>query len=115
MTRWRNSSAPPATRNNRHGRCGRAVRDLRGRPFACHVWRMNDISDEIIVREAIGPAIPLLPAICAIVIGSLALLMVGVMPALLGSLTDEGRLSASGIGLCATFESLAMGLTAGIA
>jgi hypothetical protein len=70
--------------------------------------------DGIVVREAIGPSLPLLPAAAAIVLGSLSLLMVGVMPALLGTLAENGRLSASGIGLCATFESLAIGVSAGL-
>jgi hypothetical protein len=76
---------------------------------------MSEPADEIVVVEAIGPSLPLVPAAAAIVLGSLALLMVGVMPALLGTLADNGRLSAAGIGQCATLESLAMGVTAGIA
>ncbi|HEY2033979.1 MAG TPA: hypothetical protein VGH02_09870 [Rhizomicrobium sp.] len=71
-------------------------------------------SDEIVVVEAIGPSLTLVPAVSAIILGSLALLMVGVMPALLGALADSGRLSAAGIGQCATLESLTMGLCAGI-
>jgi hypothetical protein len=70
--------------------------------------------DSIVVDEAIGPSLPLLPAAAAIVLGSLSLLMVGVMPVLLGTLAEHGRLSASGIGLCATFESLALGVSAGL-
>lgn len=71
--------------------------------------------DEIVVVEAIGPSLTLIPAASAIVLGSLALLMVGVMPVLLGALADNGRLSAAGIGQCATLESLTMGLCAGAA
>lgn len=70
--------------------------------------------DHIVVREAIGPSLPLRPAAAAIVLGSLSLLMVGVMPALLGALADSGRLSAAGIGQCATLESLAIGVSAGL-
>jgi hypothetical protein len=72
-------------------------------------------TDEIVVVEAIGPSLTFIPAASVIILGSLALLMVGVMPALLGALADNGRLSAAGIGQCATLESLAMGLTAGLA
>lgn len=72
-------------------------------------------TDEIVVVEAIGPSIPLFPASCAIFLGTLALLMVGVMPALLGALAEAGRLSAAGIGRCATLEALTMGLCAGLA
>ncbi|HEY8948606.1 MAG TPA: hypothetical protein VIM56_06955 [Rhizomicrobium sp.] len=75
---------------------------------------MSEPADEIVVVEAIGPSLTLIPAASAIVLGSLALFMVGVMPALLGALAESGRLSAAGIGQCATLESLAMGLTAGV-
>ena len=75
---------------------------------------MSETADEIVVVEAIGPSLTLIPAVASIVLGSLALLMVGVMPALLGTLADTGRLTAAGIGQCATLESLAMGLTAGL-
>jgi hypothetical protein len=75
----------------------------------------DEPANDIVVVEAIGPSLTLIPAASAIILGSLALLMVGVMPALLGALADNGRLSAAGIGQCATLESLAMGLTAGIA
>jgi hypothetical protein len=71
-------------------------------------------ADEIVAVEAIGPSLTLMPAAATIVLGSLALLMVGVMPVLLGTLADTGRLSAAGIGQCATLESLAMGLCAGL-
>lgn len=76
---------------------------------------MSEAAEEIVVVEAIGPSLTLIPAASAIVLGSLALLMVGVMPALLGALADNGRLSAAGIGQCATLESLTMGLSAGAA
>jgi hypothetical protein len=71
-------------------------------------------ADNIVVVEAIGPSLPLIPAAAVIVLGSLALLMVGVMPVLLGTLAENGRLSAAGIGQCATLESLAMGICAGL-
>src|ERR1700743_2778181 len=69
---------------------------------------------ELVVEEAIGPPIEVLPAAAAIYLGSLSLLMVGVMPALLGALADAGRLSDAGIGLCATFESLMIAISAGL-
>ncbi len=69
---------------------------------------------ELVVEEAIGPPIGALSAAAAIYLGSLSLLMVGVIPALLGALADAGRLSAAGIGLCATLESLMIGVSAGL-
>lgn len=51
----------------------------------------------------------------AISLGVLALLIAGLMPLLLPALHDEGRLSASGIGLTAMLEALSMGLVAGAA
>lgn len=45
--------------------------------------------------------------------GTLALLITGVNPILLGALADAGRLSASGIGQAAMIELLAMGIAAG--
>src|ERR1700744_1112788 len=68
----------------------------------------------LVVEEAIGPPIDALSAAAAIYLGSLSMLMVGVMPALLGALADAGRLSDAGIGLCATFESLMIGVSAGL-
>jgi hypothetical protein len=64
-----------------------------------------------VVHDAVGPDLPLRDAIAALGIGIVSLLLAGVLPALLGSLVDEGRLSASGIGLTATFEALSMGLS----
>lgn len=75
----------------------------------------TDGTEEVVVAEAIGPAIALFPAACAIYLGTLALLVVGVLPVLLGSLAEAGRLSAAGIGQSATLESLTMGLSAGLA
>lgn len=74
---------------------------------------MTDES-ELVVEEAIGPPIAARSAAATIYLGSLSLLMVGVMPALLGALADEGRLSGAGIGLCATCESLMIGISAGL-
>ncbi len=59
----------------------------------------------------VGPDIPLSEAAAALALGVVALLFAGVQPALLGALGEEHRLSAAGLGLTATFEGLAMGLT----
>jgi hypothetical protein len=75
---------------------------------------MSNSETEVVVHEAVGPSISAPAAAAAIYLGSLSLLMVGVMPVLLGALADEGRLSGPGIGLCATLESLIMGVSAGI-
>ena len=48
-------------------------------------------------------------------IGVVALLIAGLQPVVLGGLAEAGRLSASGIGLAATAELLALGLACGIA
>ncbi len=50
-----------------------------------------------------------------ILLGVLALTIIGVGPALLGALVDEHRLSASGLGLTAMLELLCMGVTTGLA
>ncbi len=63
------------------------------------------------VHDAVGPDIPLSEAAAALALGVVALLFAGVLPALLGALGEEHRLSAAGLGLTATFEGLAMGLT----
>jgi hypothetical protein len=63
------------------------------------------------VHDAVGPDIPLSEAAAALALGVIALLFAGVLPALLGALGEEHRLSAAGFGLTATFEGLAMGLT----
>jgi hypothetical protein len=70
--------------------------------------------NHLVVEEAIGPPIGVLSAAAAIYLGSMSMLMVGVMPALLGALADAGRLSDAGIGLCATLESLMIGVSAGL-
>ncbi len=62
-----------------------------------------------LVRDAVGPPLTGLQAAGAIGVGINSLLVIGVMPALLGALADEGRLSAAGIGQAATLELLAMG------
>jgi hypothetical protein len=47
-------------------------------------------------------------------VGSVALLMLGLQPLLLGALVGEGRLSLDQLGLSATAELLALGLTTGL-
>ncbi len=64
-----------------------------------------------------GPALPptRLEFSAIILLGVLALGIIGVGPALLGALVDEHRLSASGIGLTAMLELLCMGVVTGLA
>ncbi len=63
------------------------------------------------IQEAVGPSLPIGQASAAIAIGVVALLLAGVLPAVLGALADEHRLSAAGIGQCATLEALSMAIT----
>jgi hypothetical protein len=49
-----------------------------------------------------------------LITGSIALLMLGLQPLLLGALADESRLDETGIGTAATAELLAIGLTTGL-
>ncbi len=70
---------------------------------------------DFVVHEAVGPSIKPDQAAAIIAMGSLALMMAGVMPVLLGTLADTGRLSAPGIGQCAMLEGLSMGLSAAVA
>ena len=51
----------------------------------------------------------------ALTVGVVALLIAGLQPVVLGGLESEGRLTASQIGLAATVELLALGLTCGLA
>jgi hypothetical protein len=48
-------------------------------------------------------------------VGVVSLLIAGLQPVVLGGLAEAGRLSASGIGLAATAELLALGLACGVA
>ncbi|MDB5480376.1 MAG: transporter [Caulobacteraceae bacterium] len=63
-----------------------------------------------LVHEAVGPSLTGLQAAATIGVGINSLLFAGVLPILLGALADEHRLSASGIGLTAMTEALAMGV-----
>ncbi|HXL99499.1 MAG TPA: hypothetical protein VN932_06160 [Rhizomicrobium sp.] len=66
---------------------------------------------DIVVQEAIGPSLGGGEAAAAIALGVISLLLAGVLPALLGALADEGRISNAGIGQCATLEGLSMALS----
>ena len=57
----------------------------------------------------------MIDGLACIALGIVSLLLAGVLPAILGSLVDEHRLSASGIGLVASIEALSMGLATGAA
>jgi len=64
-----------------------------------------------LVHEAFGPSLTGVQAGATIGVGINSLMFVGVAPVLLGALADEHRLTAAGIGLTATAETLAMGLS----
>jgi hypothetical protein len=64
-----------------------------------------------LVHEAVGPSLSPVQAGATIVVGVTGLLFAGVLPALLGAMADEHRLTAAGIGLTAMTESLAMGVS----
>jgi hypothetical protein len=67
-----------------------------------------------VVHEAAGPAFSPIEAASATAVGVNSLLVLGVLPALLGALADEHRLTDSQIGLCAMLELLAMGISTGL-
>jgi hypothetical protein len=67
------------------------------------------------VHEALGPALSGAEAGACIALGVNALLVLGVVPVLLGDLVRSGRLTASGIGVTAMTELLAMGITIALA
>jgi predicted MFS family arabinose efflux permease len=64
-----------------------------------------------LVHEAVGPSITGLQAAATMGVGINSLMFAGILPVLLGALADEHRLNASGIGLTAMAEALAMGLS----
>jgi hypothetical protein len=64
-----------------------------------------------LVEDAVGPDLPLGEAIAALALGTISLLLAGVLPALLGALAEEHRLSAFAIGQTAALEALSMGLS----
>lgn len=67
------------------------------------------------VHEAFGPPLSPVEAGAAIALGAQSLLISGLLAVLLGGLSEEHRLSASGIGLSAMTEALVMALTTGVA
>ena len=68
-----------------------------------------------LVAEVAGEPFKPLEVASAISIGVIALLIAGLMGLLLSALAQEGRLSASGIGLTAMLEALATGVVTGLA
>lgn len=76
---------------------------------------MDRHAPERVVHEAVGPDLTLVEAGSALSFGVVSLLFVGVLPALLGALADEHRLSASGFGLVAALEALTMGASTSLA
>jgi hypothetical protein len=73
------------------------------------------IADAPAVAEVVGPPLTAREIVSTLALGVISLLLAGVVATVLGALQDEHRLSAAGIGQCATLESLVMGLTTGIA
>src|SRR5258706_10505947 len=67
------------------------------------------------VPEIGGPDLSLGEAASALSFGVVSLLFAGVLPALLGALGDENRLSAAGFGWCAALEALSMGSATALA
>jgi hypothetical protein len=74
---------------------------------------MTDLEDA--VHEVVGPDLSAKQAAAALSFGVVSLLFVGVLPALLGALADEGRLSAAGFGRVAALEALSMGIATALA
>ena len=67
------------------------------------------------VHEVVGPDLSAREAASALGFGVVSLLFAGVLPALLGALADEGRLSAAGFGRVASLEALSMGISTALA
>ncbi|MBV8681981.1 MAG: hypothetical protein JO111_03840 [Caulobacteraceae bacterium] len=67
-----------------------------------------------VVHEVVGPEFSPLEAASALTVGVNSLLVLGVLPALLGALADEHRLTESQIGLSAMLELLSMGVSTGL-
>ncbi len=70
---------------------------------------MSTTADHL-VHDAIGPPLSSHEAAACLAVGINSLLSIGVLPALLGALADEHRLSAAQIGLTAMIELFAMGV-----
>src|SRR5579871_2306079 len=67
------------------------------------------------IHEVVGPDLSAREVASALSFGVVSLLFAGVLPALLGALADEGRLSAAGFGRVAALEALSMGITTALA
>jgi hypothetical protein len=80
------------------------------RPRSLSSAAVSALPPNSVVHEVAG--LPFVPteAAAAIALGLLALLISGLMGLLLAALAEEGRLSASGIGLTAMLEALSTGL-----
>lgn len=65
------------------------------------------------VAEIVGPPLSVSEVSSAIALGVISLLLAGIIATVLGALADEHRLTAAGIGQCATLEGLVMGITTG--
>jgi hypothetical protein len=77
--------------------------------------RLEDSAPHHGVAEVAGEDFTPLETAGAIWLGVVALLIAGLMPLLLSTLTEEHRLTASGIGLSAMLEALTTGLVTGLA
>ena len=75
----------------------------------------NGHAPDDMVDEVAGPPFTSLEAAAAIALGLLALLISGLMALLLAALSEEGRLSASGIGITAMLEALSTAVVTGAA
>ena len=69
---------------------------------------------EAVVHDAVGPPLARVQAAACLAVGVNALLALGVLPALLGALADEHRLTTSQIGLAAMVELLSMGVSTAV-
>lgn len=87
----------------------------RPHPLSSAVATTPGHAPDDLVDEVAGPPFTPTEATAAIALGLLALLISGLMSLLLAALVDEGRLSASGIGLTAMLEALSTGVVTGLA
>jgi hypothetical protein len=71
---------------------------------------LAEIADDHLVHDAVGPPLSPRAAAACLAVGINSLLSIGVLPALLGALSDEHRLSAAQIGVTAMVELFAMGV-----
>jgi hypothetical protein len=71
---------------------------------------VTESADDHPVHDAVGPPLSAREAAACLAVGINSLLSIGVLPALLGTLADEHRLSAAQIGVAAMTELFAMGI-----